>query len=423
MMIASDLSSAKSPLRIAMLSLHSSPLGPLGTRDTGGMSVYVRELSRALGTMGHRVDIFTVARGERLERFLFPNVRLIHLPWDHATLFSKARLPEHLSQVFEAMENYRSTRGLLYDLIHSHYWISGAVGTMAQAQWKRPHLTMFHTLGAVKNRCPGETESDLRIAHEHWLTAAADGIVVPSEREMENMLAFYHAPHDKIQVIACGVNSDLFHPMERRQARRHLGLAPDTRIMLYVGRFAPLKGIERLFEATALLRRRFADLQLLVVGGDGASAQSHQALADLADRLELQDIIRFMGRIEQAQLPPYYCAADVLVLPSHYESFGLVLLEALACGTPVATTRVGAAEAIVRESLNGTFIDGPGHTDVAAAIERIFGKSPLSRAAADQIRAAVDGYGWSCVAESMEAAYYRQLEIHDATHSVSAAAP
>jgi len=407
-----------------MLSLHSSPVGPLGTRDTGGMSVYVRELSRALGRMGHRVDIFTVAQGQLPERVLFPNVRLIHLPWDHKTEFSKARLPEHLSQVFEAMETYRSNRGLFYDLIHSHYWISGAVGTMAQAQWKRPHMTMFHTLGAVKNSsCPGETESDLRIAHEHWLTAAVDQIVVPSEREMENMVTFYHAPHGKIRVIACGVDSDLFHPLERQRARRRLGLASDARIMLYVGRFAPLKGIERLLEATAMLRPRFADLQLLVVGGDGASAQSHQALARLADRLDLQDSIRFLGRIEQADLPPYYCAADVLVLPSHYESFGLVLLEALACGTPVATTRVGAAETIVRESLNGTFIDGPGHKDVAAAVERIIDKPPLARAAADQIRATVDGYGWSCIAELMEAAYYRQLEIHDTTQTPPAVAP
>jgi D-inositol-3-phosphate glycosyltransferase len=416
--------SGKLSLRIAMLSIHSSPIGPLGTRDTGGMSVYVREVSRWLGRMGHRIDIFTCAGGEYPQAALYPNVRLIHLAGALPADPSKARLPACLPGVFEAMDAYRKTHRVSYDLIHSHYWISGVVGALAQMRWRRPHLTMFHTLGAVKNStCSGENESALRIAHERWLAMAADHVVVPAPREMQNLLDFYHARQSKISVIPCGVNLDLFRPMDGAAARKRLGLSVDADVVLYVGRFAPLKGVERLLGAMALLRPRFPRLQLMIVGGDGPSAQSHQALAALADRLGIQDIVRFMGRVEQKALPPYYNAADVLALPSHYESFGLVVLEALACGTPVAATHVGAVERIVRENMNGAIVDGRQAEDVAVAIGRVLGKPRSRRLSATQIRATVNGYGWPRIAAAVEAAYEALLEIRDPAESAAVAAP
>ncbi len=399
------------PWRIAMLSIHSSPTGPLGTRDNGGMSVYVRELSRWLGRRGHQIDIFTCASNDVAETTLSPNVRLIQLGVAEETALTKERLPAYLPQVFRALDHYRGTRQLTYDLIHSHYWISGVVGAIAQSRWHIPHLTMFHTLGAAKNgTLSGENESDGRIAHERWLAMAADHIVVPAKRELDHLLGLYHARRSKISIVPCGVDLELFQPMAREQARLGLDLPLDVPIVLYVGRFAPLKGIERLLSAVQRLRRRFPRLQLMIVGGDGPGAETTRGLIDAARGMGIEDAVRFMGRVDQTRLPPYYCAADLLAIPSYYESFGLVVLEALACGTPVVATPVGAVETIVQSDLNGVIVAGNGTQDIADGIESILAIPAGQRAAAARVRATVDSYGWPRIASAVEDAYAALLE-------------
>lgn len=403
------------PLRIAMLSIHSSPWGPLGTRDTGGMSVYVRELSRWLGALGHAVDIFTCAGPPRPDMPPATNVRLIHLPIDPPDGKAGGLDATVVPDVFAALERYRQRSQRNYDLIHSHYWLSGMVGAMAQSRWDRPHIAMFHTLGAVKNRsCSAENESARRIAHERWVAATADHIVVPARREMENLLADYHARRETISVLPCGVNTDLFRPMDRDRARADLAVPVDAEMVLYVGRFAPLKGLTRLLAAVALLRPQHPRLQLMLVGGDGPHSAGHQALIAEIDRLGLQHTVRFMGRVRQQALPPFYNAADMLALPSYYESFGLVVLEALACGTPVVATPVGAAENLVKPGVNGALVGGEQAADLADAMDALLTEPRRTKGMAERIRTTVAGYEWSRIADDMAALYTTVAAQHAA---------
>lgn len=409
-MAAGKLMTAYPSLHIAMLSIHSSPIGPLGTLNTGGMSVYVRELARWLGSAGHSVDIFTYAPGQSREITLCPGVRLIHLNGKSGHIV-KEQLPNHLRQVFDALEAYRLSQDLVYDLVHSHYWLSGVVGAMAQTHWNCPHLTMFHTLGVLKNKTDSaENEPDHRIAHERKLVHSADGIVVPARKELENLLRHYCAPSEKISVIPCGVNLEQFRPLDRTAARAAIGLAQDEPVALYVGRFAPLKGLDLLLEAVACLKKRLSNLKLLVVGGDGLRSTGTLDLIEQSKHLGIMQHVSFVGRIEHDNLPNYYNAADLLVVPSHYESFGLVVLEALACGTPVAATRFGASETVLQPGRNGAIIASPDAGSVAEAMKRQLTRPPQKRLSRSHIRKTVTAYDWRQIAAGVGDLYHLLLD-------------
>lgn len=402
------------PLRIAMLSIHSSPMGPLGTQNTGGMSVYVREVSRILGARGHRIDIYTYTPGRRKVRNLYPNVRLIHLLGGTGREVGKEQMAGRLSAIFETLEQFRRANHLHYDLIHSHYWLSGVVGAMAQAHWRCPHLTMFHTLGIVKNSTDSsENEPDLRIAHERWLAKVADFIVVPSVREMENLIQQYHAPVHRVGLIPCGVNLERFKPMDRSLARARLGIAAADEAVLFVGRFAPLKGLDRLIRAVAALKVRRPAIRLLVIGGDGLRSPSTREYRNLAADLGIADRVAFAGRVDQPDLPPYYSAADLLALPSHYESFGLVVLESLACGTPVVATPVGTVEAVIQNGVNGQVIAAPDALQIAEAMFKLLSRTPARRPSAQAVRETVAACGWDEVASEIDQTYAALVQSHD----------
>lgn len=389
-------------LQIAMLSIHSSPIGELGTKNTGGMSVYIRELARQLGARGHCIDIYTRLNGSKRNRIiaLDDNVRLIHLSAGNNGSVQKLTLYYYLSDFFRALQQFRKQENLQYDLIHSHYWLSGRLGSWVQDHWNLPHIVMFHTLGMVKN-IAGVTdqEPDLRIATEKKLARTCQRILAPTPREKENLLTYYDAPAGKIGVVPCGVNLDLFRPMDRAAARQHLGFNDNESIVLYVGRFDPIKGIDRLLEAATHLRRR--RLRLIIIGGDGPDTPEYQNLQKLAHKLDVQNTVTFVGRIEQKYLPPYYSAADVLVVPSYYESFGLVGLESLACGTPVVATEVGAMRSILRDSETGQIVTQANPRSLAQAIETFITGSGPKKLSAEQIRASVLKFGWSKVAAAV----------------------
>lgn len=413
-MTTGQLMTAYPALRIAMLSIHSSPIGSLGTLNTGGMSVYVRELAKCLGAAGHRVDIFTYAPGRHSELALYPGVRLIHLADPDSEAIAKERLPNHLQQIFNALENYRHSRNLSYHLVHSHYWLSGVVGALAQKRWNCPHLTMFHTLGVLKNRTDSdENEPGHRIAHERKLVHSADGVVVPTRKEYANLLLDYYAPSAKISVIPCGVNLEQFRPMDRSTAQAALGLEPGKPLALYVGRFAPLKGLDLLLTATARVQPRIAGLRLLVVGGDGPRSSGALQLMALSRKLGIETTTTFVGRVDHRKLTTYYNAADLLMVPSHYESFGLVVLEALACGTPVAATRFGAAETVIQPDGNGTLIANPDADSVARAMYRQLGRPTGRRLSRTRIRETVAAYDWRRIAASIAELYHRLIEHHE----------
>ena len=399
-----------SPLRIAMLSVHSCPEGELGTKDTGGMSVYIRELAREMGRRGHFVDIYTRFHGSSCKRVvdLSANVRLVHLGAGDGEGVNKTGLFPYLEDFFRELEASRSSEALRYDLVHSHYWLSGRVGRWAQERWRIPHLLMFHTLGAVKNALfRRQVEPELRITTEKQLAAHCDRILAASEREKEHLVRFCGVPRDAVGVVPCGVDLDRFRPVGKARAREQLGLDPDESVLLYVGRFAALKGIDRLLEATAHLKRN-RDLRLMIVGGDGEQTPESRELASLSRRFGILDRVTFAGRVDHEDMPLYYSAADVLALPSHYESFGLVALESLACGTPVVTTQVGAMEKIIRQDETGRVVQDASPPALAKAVEVFLSESRALPVEA--IRASVLGWSWSCVASAMIDEYALLLE-------------
>ena len=388
-------------LRIAMLSIHSNPIGELGTNDTGGMSVYIRELARELGKRRHRIDVYTRLQNGRHQPVvdLFENVRLIHLGIPNNGHLSRLALYPYLPDFFRSMENFRSHEGIAYDLIHSHYWISGRLGNWAQELWNRPHLAMLHTLGEVKNRTGvGRPEPELRIAAEKQLVNNCHRILAPTDREKDSLMSYYGVCGEKIGVVPCGVNLDLFQPQDKQATRKQLGFDPDDIILLYVGRFEPLKGIEGLLEAISHLKRH-QRLRLVLVGGDGDEAPESRLLRQKATSLGIEDKVLFAGRVEQKYLPPYYSSADVLVISSHYESFGLVGLEALACGRPVVSTPVGAMETLINQSQAGYVISDTLPRSLATGIQSIISNPNLPRA--DEIRKSVLKYSWSNVATAI----------------------
>jgi D-inositol-3-phosphate glycosyltransferase len=396
-------------LKIAMLSVHSCPIGKLGTKDTGGMSVYIRELARKLGQRGHQVDIYTRQRDSdhRPVMDLFENVRLIHLDIQANGNIFKAALYPYLPDFFRSLEHYRVNNNLAYDVIHSHYWLSGQLGNWAQELWQRPHLMMFHTLGAVKNSTGiGKKEPELRIATEKKIVQTCHRILAPTRREKERLLNDYAALSDKIGIVPCGVNFDRFSPLDKVAARKKLKLDPDDPVILFVGRFDPLKGLDRLLKAMTYLKHHHR-LRLIIVGGDGNNAPESKRFRESALKLGIENQVVFAGRIDQGYLPTYYGAADAVVIPSYYESFGLVGLEALACGRPVISTAVGVMESLIAQNKVGILVRDPSPQYFAKAIESIF--NGLLSCPADRIRKTVLGYNWSIVAAAVLKEYERVI--------------
>ena len=401
----------KDKLNIAMFSIHSCPVGELGTKDTGGMNVYIRELAGVLGKRGHHVDIYTRVHDPRDPQVIHlnDNARVIHLRAGKNGYMHKLAIYHYLDDFTGALESFVTQENLHYDLIHSHYWMSGQVGRWAQARWRVPHMMMFHTLGAIKNTTGvGEKEPLLRIKTEKQLVAHCHRIITATDREKTELMQFYAAEPEKMSIVPCGVNLDVFKPIDKTDARNRLGFAEDAKIVLYVGRFAALKGIDRLLKAMAELRNQ-RGLKLVIIGGDGDGTPELEAFQRLSSELGINDIISFVGRIEQGDLPPYYSAADVLTVPSYHESFGLVALEALACGTPVVATNVGAMNSVIASGKTGRVVTESSPAAFAEAIREFVVKQRHELESQNTIRNSVDHLNWPHVAETMIAEYESML--------------
>ncbi len=395
-------------LKIAMLSIHSCPIGELGAKDTGGMNVYIRELARKLGRRGHQIDIYTRFHNPKDSQVieLEKNVRLIHLKSGTIGNIHKLEIYPYLDEFLYEIEKFRKCQDFHYDLVHSHYWLSGRVGKWLQDSLNVPHIMMFHTLGAIKNSTGvGEEEPELRIATEKQLIKSCDRIIASTEREKHELVHFYDAFPETIEVIPCGVNLDLFQPMDKVYARQQLNMDHNEGLVLYVGRFAPLKGINRLLEAMTYLQHINRRIRLFIIGGDSHNEPEFQKLQRLTKELDLQDTVTFVGRIEQTDIPTYYSAADLLVVPSYHESFGLVALESLACGTPVVGTNVGALESIVREGETGSVLPNATPGLLANKIEEFILKAHTNKQSAFYFRESVVRFSWSNIADAMENEY------------------
>ncbi|MBA7478629.1 D-inositol 3-phosphate glycosyltransferase [subsurface metagenome] len=366
------------------------------------MSVYIRELAHELGKQGHLVDVYTRAHDPKDRQIyeLGQNARLIHLEAGEVEDIQKLAVYPYLPDFVCNLENFRKHNDLQYDLIFSHYWLSGQVGKYLQQRWNVPHTMMFHTLGAVKNAIGiGEAEPELRIETERDLTRDCHHIIAPTNREKENLILHYGALPERISVVPCGVNLEQFKPISKESARQYLGFGND-KIILFVGRIDPLKGIDKLIKAIPYLQN-IQGLRLMVIGGGEHSQREIEQLQKLACNLNIQDSVTFPGLMKHEQLSYFYSAADVCVVPSYYESCGLVALESLACGTPVVATDVGNLKSVIRQGETGyVVIDNAPHR-LADKIALLLSKPSPDTESALSIRASVSRFGWPNIAEAI----------------------
>jgi D-inositol-3-phosphate glycosyltransferase len=372
------------------------------------MSVYIREIASELGKQGHLVDVYTRVHDPQDHRIyeLGQNARLIHLRAGVDEEIHKLALYAHLPALVNNLESFRRHNNLQYDLIFSHYWLSALAGTHLQKRWRAPHAVMFHTLGAVKNlireanhAVPGEKEPRLRIDTERNLVQDCSHIIAATGREKRALVTHYGAPSQKISVVPCGVDFERFRVMPKAQARRRLGLNSD-KIILFVGRIDPLKGADNLIKALPHLSH-IPKLRLMIIGGGEHSQREIEQLRKLALDLEVRSSVDFLGLIKHEDLPYFYSAADACVVPSYYESFGLVALESLACGTPVVATDVGYHKGLIREGDTGYVTGDNDPCRLADRIALLLSRPDSNAKSAQSIRETVNKLSWSNIAEAV----------------------
>jgi D-inositol-3-phosphate glycosyltransferase len=410
-------------LKIAVLSMHTCPLAPLGGWETGGMNVYMRELGRALAARGARLDIFTRRQASDVADVVeyAPGARVIHIDAGPHRHVDKYDILDYLPDFACGIQRFRALTGASYDLIHSHYWLSGRLGLLFADRWGVPMVSTFHTLAQLKNRVAetaAEREQAVRYEIERRTMAGSDRIVALTAVDRQQMLRHYgqQAP---IVVIPGGVDLERFSPRPKAVARGRLGLRPEQKVVLFVGRIQRLKGLEVLLRAFARLNE--LDAELLIVGGrPGTTPESREInrLQHLAGKLGIAQRTRFVGAVPHEELPVYYSAADVSGMPSSYESFGLVAVESLACGTPVVATRVGGLTSIVRDGETGLLVPWRDADLFAERLLQVLQDDGLRQQLAAQARASVLNYGWGRIADEHVALY---SEVREARREIVAA--
>lgn len=352
-------------MKICVLSFHCCPYSPIGGDGVGGMNVYLKELcSRLTGFPGTKVDIFTRVQSPEIKGIKkhTSSLRIIHLKGGPEAPFNRKRLCGHLPEFAFHLERFICGEDTPYDVIYSHYWLSGLVGAWMKHRFGLPLVHTYHTLAYLKNRAMGDLEHTSRIEAEHDLVKNADKIISTSTEEKRSLIKKSNVDPWKIDVVYPGVNRDLFCPIEDMSVLSETGCSDQDRILLYVGRIEPVKGLMSVIEAFDIMQRKqsplFGRLKLVVIGG----GDQRKDFVNNEEIIRIQHAVRekrllkkvvFLGSKSQFELKRYYSRADALIVPSLYESFGLVVLEALACGTPVLVSQIGKMRTIVKEGKNG----------------------------------------------------------------------
>lgn len=407
-----------------MLSYHTCPLATLGGKDTGGMNVYVRDLSHQLGVEGIQVDVFTRSQDEHVPHVLhelgFGN-RVVHIPAGPEVPLPKEELANYLDQFVHGIIEFANQKGCRYDLIHSHYWMSGIAALELKKAWQVPIVHMFHTLGKMKQRVARseeEIEGDYRIEGENRILKEVDCIIAATPAELAQLQWLYQADVSKIQVIPPGVDLSRFYPIPMDEAKEYIGIPPCNRMLLFVGRIEPLKGLDVLFKAIAIMRENGQWEQtpfcLAVIGGneDGgrsAKGSEQERLSALRTEYGLEDLVVFLGKKSQDTLPYYYSAAEIVVVPSHYESFGMVALEAMACGTPVVASNVGGLAYLVQDGLTGYTVPVDEPKLLVDCIAKLLSDSELRKKMGRQAAEFAKGFGWGIIAQRIIVLYQSML--------------
>ncbi len=408
---------------ISFISVHGDPLAPLGGPHHGGQNVYVKELSSHLGALGLNVDVYS-----RWESDQQPSsepysrgARVIRIPVGPPETIQKESINSFLKDIASWIPTYQVQQGLHYDLAHSHYYFSGAVGVHLKRTWGIPLVHTFHSLGAIKEATLGEEDHspDTRFRIEQLICQEADRIIATNPQEKEDLRKYYQADPNKITVLPCGVNLKLFQPLPQLESKKEIAFSEDTFLITYVGRLDERKGIKTLLEAVALLDD--PSIQVVIVGGPASekpflswsdlSRDPYRPYAELIDKLGINKQITFTGGKPQDQLQKYYSAADVTVVPSYYEPFGLTAIEAMACGSSVIASRVGGLKSSVLENKVGALFEPRSPERLAEKI-RIFHDQPamnaeLRRNARPYV---VEKFSWKAIAGEIARVYQELIE-------------
>jgi D-inositol-3-phosphate glycosyltransferase len=403
-----------------MLSYHTCPLATLGGKDTGGMNVYVRELTRQLGHLGVHVDVFTRSQDEHVPHILHDlgyGNRVVHVPAGPEVPLPKKELASYLDHFVEGVKQFSREKGIPYDLVHSHYWMSGLAALDLRQDWQVPVVQMFHTLGLMKNRVAQsseEMEGEYRIEGERKVLAHADRIIAATLAEKAQLQWLYNAETSKITIIPPGVDISRFYPIPSDEAKEFIGIPPQDRMVLYVGRIEPLKGLDVLLEAMGrYCRKEKADpahLHLAIIGGEPDASPEKMTeemarLQALRESYGLGDIVTFLGKRGQNTLPYYYSAAEVVIVPSHYESFGMVALEAMACGTPVVASQVGGLAFLIQDGVTGYTVPVGDPEALCTHVSDLLNDHDLRRRMGEKAAETAHQYAWENIARQMQKLY------------------
>lgn len=404
-------------LRVAIVTLHTSPLDQPGTGDSGGMNVYIRAAAERLATRGVEVDVFTRARGPEEVQPLADGSRIVHIQAGPRHSIAKRDLPAHVPEFLRGVLARARTEGREYDLVHTHYWLSGCVGQSAKDAWGVPMVASFHTLGKVKNyslaRSEGPEPAE-RLLGEEAVVAEADRITAATPAEAAQLVGLYRAEPGRIRLTPPGVDHSLFFPRSKDEAKAHLHLA-DLRLLLFVGRLQPHKGpdvaVRALAEALATDPAGTRDVVLAIVGGPsgGGSGAEVARLMDLAGALGVEERVILFPPQPHARLADFYAAADILLVPSRSESFGLVGLEAQACGTPVVATAVGGLRYVIRDGETGFLVEGDDPADHAQRVLDLLADPDEARAMGARGTAHSLRFSWDATADELLAVYQELL--------------
>jgi D-inositol-3-phosphate glycosyltransferase len=397
--------------RIAMLSVHTSPLAPMGGKKTGGMNVYIRELAQELAKQGVAVDIFTRRTSTEepdIDEGIGNNVRVIYLTAGGIRPLSPDDLFPYLSQFTARLMAFATLHNVQYDVIYSHYWLSGWVAQKLKEAWGIPFVQMFHTLGQMKERIqtqPNMNLSNERIQTENLIVEWADRIIAATPAEETQLQWLYRAKRRKIKVVPPGVNTTRFQPISKQTAREKIGFELCD-LLLFVGRIEPLKAVDSIIKALAILRDEMhQDLShfcFAIVGGNPNEQDAEmQSLQALAQQLNVADVIQFVGAKNQEELPLYYSAATAVVMPSDYESFGMVALEAMASGTPVIASEVGGLAYVVRDGETGYHVPSRDAYSLAQRIQSILSDVETQQKMGLNASHIAQEYAWSNIANQL----------------------
>ena len=417
------------PQRIAMLSMHTCPLAMLGGKKSGGMNVYVRDLSRELARRGIQVDVFTRSQDPYIPMISYGlgyGARVIHVKAGPEQPLPINDVYLYVDEFAQAVEQFANDEDVTYDLIHSHYWLSGLAGGKLKEKWGNvPIVHMFHTLGRMKNRVATsdrELAPPERIEGEQVVIEIADRIVAATPAEQAQLHWLYGNRSNKEVVVPPGVDLDKFKPLPKEAAKAHVGIPVHDRSILFVGRIEPLKGVDTLLQAMALIQERYPtvvrNVNVTIIGGDPWANDPDlemKRLQALREQLGIHDIVTFIGARDQNELPYYYAAAEIVVMPSHYESFGMVALEAMASGTPVIASEVGGLAFLVQDGENGFHVPSRDPETLAERIYELLINDSCRRRLGRNAREHARQYAWPDIAEKMLNVYNALLMPADET--------